>query len=149
MKVQTKLVLGFGTVILATLVLAVTALVSIASIQSTTGDLVGTRLPQTKLVSDITEAIYSSAIHIDEAIMADSLEAANAELEATDSNRKVTNENMAKLKASLASDREKTQYQAVLDQRAPYVSTRDELIKHTRSGRKAEALKQMPELKRL
>jgi methyl-accepting chemotaxis protein len=100
-------------------------------------------------VAEINEAIYTSAIHIDEALLADTTTSVHEELEQTTSNRKATNENMDKLKASLSTDREKALYQAILDKRSPYAAKRDELIKLAGDGHKAEAIQGLSALKPL
>jgi methyl-accepting chemotaxis protein len=149
MTIKGKLFIGFAVIIAATLAVALTALVALSSLSANIDNLLETRIPQMKRTSDIAKAIYTSGIHIDEALLAGNQETVNQELELTTTNRTVTNENMAKLKASLVTDQEKTLYQAIIDQRTPYVAKRDELVKLAAAGRKDEAIEQMATLKPL
>jgi methyl-accepting chemotaxis protein len=149
MKIRTKLFIGFGIIIMTGCVVTLTALFAISSLSSNIDELLGRRMPQLQTVADIQEAIYTSAIHIDEAIMADGIENVNAELDATTVNRKATNENMEKLKTSLSTDRGKALYQMIIDKRAPYVAKRDKLIALSREGKTEEARQGLAELKPL
>ncbi len=149
MKIRTKLLLGFGVIILSTLVLAATGALAIASLSANVDNLLLRRVPQISRVSAVDMAIYSSALHIDEAMMAGDQDAANAELEQTNTNRKATNENMEMLKASVVSERGRARFQAVVDSRTPYLAVRDRLIKLTREGKPQEAMKGLPELKQV
>jgi len=149
MKIRTKMLIGFGVTLLAALSVATTALLAISTLSASMEDLLGTRIPQLKRVSDITEAVETSAFHIDEANLASDPATVQAELELTGVNRKATNENMAQLKASLATPEGRSLFQAILDKRAPYMAARDGLIKLAGEGKKAESIQAMPTVKPL
>jgi len=149
MKIKTKLFLGFGVISSAAVAVALAALLAISSLSASIDNLLEVRIPQLRRVSEITEAIHTSAIHIDEALLADTMDSVHDELEQTTTNRKATNENMEKLKASLATDQEKALYQAIIDKRAPYVAMRDQLVKLAGEGHKAEATQRLSGLKPL
>ena len=149
MRVRSKLFIAFGVIIFASVAVALVALLALSSLSASIDNLLDTRIPQLQRVSAIDEAIYTSAIHIDEALLAGDPASVHEELEQTTTNREATNENMGKLKASLASDQEKALYQAIIDKRTPYVAKRDELVKLAGDGRKAEAVQQLDALKSL
>jgi len=149
MKIRTKLFIGFGVIISAACAIALAALLTLSQLSASIDNLLLVRIPQLKRVSEIAEAIYTSAIHIDEALLAENLEGARAELELTNANRKATNENMERLKASLATAQEKALFQAIIDRRTPYIAKRDGLIKLAGEGRKAEAVQALAALKPL
>jgi methyl-accepting chemotaxis protein len=149
MRIRTKLFIGFGIMVTAIAAVAVTALVASGSLSANVGNLLGTRMPQFHDVSGITEGIYSSALHIDEALISDDPATVQAELDLTSANSQATNAHMARLKASLRTEREKALLQAIGDRRAPYLAVRNELIKQIREGRKAEAQQKLTLLKPL
>ncbi|MBJ6724975.1 methyl-accepting chemotaxis protein [Geomesophilobacter sediminis] len=148
-SIKGKLFLGFGIIAVTGAIVALTAGYAISVLSSNIDSLLDTRLPQVELVRKINEAIYTSAVHIDEAILATTQDNALAELEVTTSNRKATNENMEKLKKSLTSDQEKALYQVILDNRKPYVEARDQVIKLVKDGKRDEAVQAMPSVKQL
>jgi methyl-accepting chemotaxis protein len=149
LSIKSKLFIGVGVMIIVSVVVALTSLYSISLLSSNIGNVVGTRMPQSKRVADITEAIETSALHIDEAALADNQATVQKELEYTSSNRKATNENMKQLKESMASEEEKSLFQTVLDARASYMKSRDALIELVREGRKEEAHQALESVKPL
>jgi len=149
MKIRSKLFIGFGVISASAVIAALAALVALSALSSSLDDMLSRRMPQLRAVSDITEAVYSSAVRIDEAIMADSPEGVAANLATMDGNRKITLANMDKLKASLNTDEGKAFYQAIIDKRTPYAKMRDELMQMARDGKKAEAERQLPTLAKL
>ena len=89
-----------------------------------------------KGVASITEAIYSSNLHIDEAIIASDMDTTLKEIEAMGKNRTETNKNMDDLKASVTTEKGKALYQAIVDKRGPYIKERDRLIALLKEGKK-------------
>jgi methyl-accepting chemotaxis protein len=149
LQIKTKLFIGFGLIIVAAVGVAVTALFAISSLSSSVNDLVGTRIPQLQRAAMINEAIRSSAQAINDAYLVDGAEQVRAELEATASNRKSTNEAMDKLKSSLATDREKELFGNIVTKRTPYVTERDHIIQLVRDGKREEAHREFITIKPL
>ena len=149
MKIRTKLLLGFGVILLSAVAVACTALVAISSLRANIDHLLGIRVPQLRRIAEIDEAVASSTIHIDEAIIAGDHDTVLAELALTNVNRAATNENMAQLKTSLASDQGQALFQAVIDKRKPYMVMRDTVIGYTKDGKKTEAQQALTDLKQL
>jgi len=139
LKIKTKLLIGFGVIILAALLVAATALYSISSLNARVESLLGTRIPQLQRAALINEAIRSSAQAINDAYLVNGPDEVRAELEATASNRKSTNEAMEQLQASLATEHEKQLYGNIVTKRTPYVKERDRVIQLIKDGKKEEA----------
>jgi methyl-accepting chemotaxis protein len=135
--------------IVAVAAVALAAMVAASSFNANISTLLDRRIPQLQEVAAITQAIYNSALHIDEAVIADDAETIHAELEATSTNKQATTENVKKLQASIRTDQERALVQAINDRRAPYLAVRDRLIKHILEGNKAEAKLDLPVMKPL
>jgi methyl-accepting chemotaxis protein len=149
MKIRTKLLLGFGVILFCSMAVALAALHAISSLSANVANLLGTRVPQLQRVAEIDEAVYTSAIHIDEAIMASDPETVRVELAFTSANRAATNENMKQLKASLVTEQGQALFRAVIDKRKPYMAMRDVLIDLAKDGKKSAAEQGLPALKPL
>ena len=147
MKIKTQLSIGFAIMIVAVGAVALTALLAASSLSANVGDLLTVRIPQLHRVADIDEAIFSSALHLDEAIITTDQAASLADLEAMNANRQATTDNMAKLKGSLATGREKELFQAIIDTRDAYTVVRTRMIQLVKAGQKAEAEQGLPALK--
>ncbi len=147
--IRTKLLGGFGFVALLGVIIAITALYNISVFIDNVDDLLGRRMPQVEGVASITEAIYNSSLHIDEAILAGDMETTLKELEVTGKNRAATNENMDNLKRSVANEKGKSLYQAIVNKREPYIKVRDHLIALLKEGRKEEVFREHEYLKPL
>jgi methyl-accepting chemotaxis protein len=147
--IRTKLLGGFGAVALLGAIIALTALYNISIFINDVDDILGRRMPQVEGVGSIIAAIYSSSLHIDEAILAGDMETTLKELEVTGKNRAAVNELMDNLKKSVATEKGKDLYQAIVDKREPYIKVRDRLIALLKEGRKEEALREHESLKPL
>jgi methyl-accepting chemotaxis protein len=140
LSIKLKLIVGICVVIFTLIAGAGTSIYCISELNGNIDTVAGTRMPQLQRAAAITEAIHTSAIHIDEAMLARDPETVRKELEITVSNRKETNENMDRLKSSLTTEKEKELFQKVLDSRKPYVQARDGMIALVKEGKKEEAL---------
>jgi methyl-accepting chemotaxis protein len=149
LKIKAKLFIGFGIILFTSAVVALTAFYAISSLNSNIANLLDTRIPQMKRVADISQAISSSALHIDEAIMAEASDSTRSELTPTAGNQKGTTDNMEKLKASLLSEKETALFQAVSNKKDSYSATRNEVVSLLNDGNKHEALKALKELRSL
>jgi methyl-accepting chemotaxis protein len=146
-KIKVKLFIGFGIIMLTCGLVALTAIYAISRLDANIVNLLETRIPQMKRVAEITQAVSSSALHIEDAMMASDQDSALAELSSAAQNQKVTSENLEKLKASLPSEKEKALFQALAAKRAPYVTLRNQLVSQLTEGKKTEALKTLRELR--
>ena len=147
MKIRRKLFIGFGIISFTSAVVALTAFYAITSLNTNIVQLLDTRIPQMKSVADINQAISSSTLHIDEAmLLAHGSDAAKAELASLAGNQKAAAETIDKLKATLSSEKEKYLFNAVSAKRASYSTSQNEVVSLLNEGKKAEALKALKEL---
>ena len=142
-----KLFIGFGIIMSTSVIVALTAIYTISKLDANIDNLLETRVPQMKRVAEINQAVSSSAIHIEDAMMATDHNGALNEIAAASVNQKVTSENLEKLKASLPSEKEKALFQALATKRAPYLALRNQVAALLTAGKKEAALKSLRELK--
>jgi len=147
LKIKMKLFMGFGIIMFTCTLVALTALYAISKLDANIVNLVDTRIPQIKRVAEINQAVSSSALHIEDAMMAADHDTAMAELALAATNQKVTAENLEKVKESLPSDKEKALFQALAAKRAPYVNLRNQLVSFLTEGNKNAAMKTLRELR--
>ena len=147
LKIKMKLFIGFGIIIFTCALVALTALYAISKLDANIDNLLETRIPQMKRVAEITQAVSSSALHIEDAMMASDQDEAMKELASAATNQKVTSENLEKLKASLPSDKEKALFQSLANKRAPFVATRNQVVSLLTNGKKEAALKALRALR--
>ena len=149
LNIKMKLFIGFGVLMFLCTIVALTASYSISRLDSNIANLMNTRIPQIKLVADINVAISSSALHIEEAMMARDAATTKAELAPLAANQKAAGESMERLKTSLSSEKEKALFQAVASKRAPYSATRNQVVALLVEGKKESASRLLAELRPL
>jgi methyl-accepting chemotaxis protein len=147
LKIKTKLLIGFGIIVFSLVLVALTALLAISSLSANVDSLLNKRLGQLKSTASISEAVRTSALTLNDAYLLDGADAVQKELETTAYTRKVAVDNMAKLKATLLSEKGRQLYQNVVDKRTPYAAERDKIIKLLKEGKKAEALEEFKIIK--
>ena len=149
LKIKLKLFIGFGIIMFICAMVAITALYAISKLDANIENLVDTRIPQMKRVAEISQALSSSALHIEDAMMADNRDEVTTELTSASVNQKATTENFDKLKGSLVSEKEKSVFQALVARRAPYTAARNQLVNLLKEGNKEGALKSLKEVRPL
>jgi len=149
MKIRTKLLTGFGILILFSIVMALAATYAISLLNANIDNILGTRIPQLKNATRIIENIRGSNQSMNDAYFIEGAGAIEAELQSTASNSKSTSEAMDALKASLVTDKEKQLYQNILDQRVPYLAQRNRIIACLKAEDKAGALEEFKKIKPL
>jgi methyl-accepting chemotaxis protein len=148
-KIRMKLFIGFGIITATATVIALTALYSLSVSGKNFNDLLNARLPQMNRVALINQTASINALFLSEAMMIEDAETVRAQLATLASSQKTNTENFEKLKASLSSEKEKALFQTVLSRRAPYSSTRNQVVASLAEGRKDGALKALKELRPL
>jgi methyl-accepting chemotaxis protein len=149
MKIKTKLVIGFGALLVASIVVALTALYSISFLSTDVNNLTAKRIPQLQLSSKINRNVLTAAIALNDAYIDEGPDGAQKLIEATTNTRKATLESMEKLKASLTTDKEKQLFQNIVGQRTPYAAERDKIINLLKEGEKPEATVEFKTIKPL
>jgi methyl-accepting chemotaxis protein len=149
MKIRTKLIIGFGILVVTVISVALTALYAITSLSTNVDSLLNNRIPQLHGASTMVNASSSSIIALSDTYMDESPDAITKMVALAAGNRKAASEAMEKLKNSLAADNEKLMYQSILDKRTVYAAGRDKVIAALKSGDKPAALAAIQELKPL
>ena len=147
MQIRNKLFLGFGVITLAAVAVAGVALLVQASLGSSIENLVMVRMPQQKAAAIMVENIYSSALHMDDALLEDNPDGVKSDLEMTNSNRKSTLENMELLKQTCSADQELQLFNRIVEKRAPYLSPRELVIQLAKEGKRSQAQQALATLK--
>src|SRR6266568_180178 len=70
LKIKMKLFVGFGIIMFTCALVALTALYAISKLDGNIVNLLETRIPQMKRIADINQAVFSSALHIEDAMIA-------------------------------------------------------------------------------
>lgn len=146
MKIRTKLFVGFGVMIVLVLAVAITAALSIASISKNIDDIVDIRIPQKDMLADLHGAIQDAASHLRDAIIAETPQGVEKNLQALTAAQSKVGELFEKIKASLTTEKGKALYQAILDKRKAYIEVRNQVTQLLKEGKKKDALALMPKL---
>ena len=149
MKIRTKLIIGFGILIVTVISVAVTALYAISSLSFNVDSLLNNRIPQLHSASTMVNSSSSSTIAMSDAYLDEGPDALPNMIALAAGNRKATLESMDRLKASLVADKEKLMYQDILDKRTVYAAARDKVIVGLKAGDKPAALAALNEVKPL
>ena len=140
LKIRTKLLFGFGSLIILSVVMAIMAYVAVSVLSVNIDDLSKRRVPQTVWLGNVSEALTANTVALQKAALAEDKESMEKALSEMGEIRKTINENLDKLKPSLTTERGKELYQTILDKRKPVAETRDQMVKFLREGKKKEAL---------
>jgi len=148
-RIKMKLFIGFGIITLLATVIALTAIYSVSASGTNFNNLLNARLPQMNRVALINQTASLNALSLSEAMMIEDTEAVRTHLATLAQSQKTNTENFEKLKASLSSEKEKSLFQSVTSRRAPYSSTRSQVVALLTEGKKEGALKALRELRPL
>ncbi len=148
-KIKTQLVIGFGALIVLTVVLAFTAYSSMSSLSGSIRELGTRRITEAFILGDLKENILTATIYLQKALIAENKEDMDKSIENMLGTRKSINNNFDKLKALVESEKGKSLYQAMLDARKPTAGTRDQLVKYLKDGNKQEAQRMLAQLEPL
>jgi len=147
MKIRIKLFIGFGIIMFTCAIVALTALYAISKLDANIIALSDTRIPQMKSIAEITQAVSSSALHIEDAVMATDQAAVEVDLGAAAANQKAAAESLEKLKNALTSENGKALFQTLAARRAPYLAIQKQVVDLLSEGKKEAALKALREIK--
>jgi methyl-accepting chemotaxis protein len=139
MKIRSKLLIGFGIMIVAATAISLTAFFSMAVLGTNINELGNTRLPQSVILGDLTESILVATNYLQKGFMTENKENLDKAIGGMLGTRKVITENFDKLKTTLVTREGKELYQAMVDARKPNAAKRDEIVKALQAGNKQEA----------
>jgi methyl-accepting chemotaxis protein len=118
LKVGTRLALGFGAVVVLLLVISVTSVLRLASVNAATTVIMEDRYPKTVLANDILERTIDNGRQMRSMVLASSeVEQAQYKQKIV-ANRASNNESLSKLEADLHSDKGRTIVKDISDKRA-------------------------------
>lgn len=140
MKIKTRLILGFGIVILLAVGIGLSSYVAISALSNDVQDLGKRRLPQIIILGDLTENILVATTHLQKAFLVDNRADLDKAIESMLKTRKGITDAFDKLKALVQTEKGKALYQAMVDARKPNVDMRNQIVKALQEGNKKEAV---------
>ena len=149
LMIRTKLIIGFGVLIVLAIGLALTAYSSISVLRGDILEMGNKRIPQVVILGDLTENILTATTHLQKAFIVENKDDMERAIEEMLGTRKSINDNFDKLKSLVQSEKGKSLYQAMLDARKPTAGTRDQVVKLLKEGNKKEAVQMLAKLEPL
>jgi methyl-accepting chemotaxis protein len=139
MKIGTRLVLGFGMLIMLMLVIAFTGVTRLASIDKQLDIIVHDRYPKTVWANNIIDGVNRIARSMRNIIIMDDKNSVIKEIEGIRESRKSIGENIDKLEKTIKSEKGKEIIKAVKDLRSAYINEQESFMKLIENGKKDEA----------
>jgi len=140
MKIKTRLILGFGIVILLAVGIGLSSYVAISALSNDVQDLGKRRLPQIIILGDLTENILVATTHLQKAFLVDNRADLDKAIESMLKTRKGITDAFDKLKVLVQTEKGKALYQAMVDARKPNADMRNQIVKALQEGNKKEAV---------
>jgi methyl-accepting chemotaxis protein len=140
MKIKTRLILGFGIVILLAVGIGLSSYVAISALSNDVQDLGKRRLPQIITLGELTENILVATTYLQKAFLVDNRADLDKAIESMLKTRKGITDAFDKLKALVQTEKGKALYQAMVDARKPNVDMRNQIVKALQEGNKREAV---------
>ena len=141
MKVGTRLGLGFGTVIMLLIIVALLGITNMRGIQAELDDIVHDEFPKTVEANNVIDAVNGIGIFMRDSLLVTGQENIQKELNGIPPLRKTIKENVEKLQATIHSEKGKAALGKILDLRAKYIASQDAFIKLQAEGKTLEAKK--------
>lgn len=139
MTVGKRLGLGFGAVIALMIIVALIGITNMRSIQAQLDDIVNDEFPKTVQANNMVDGINAIGIFMRDSLLVTGQEDIQKELAGIEEKRKVIDDSLEKLQASITSEKGKTMLAKVLDARTKYADSQDAFIKLQKEGKQAEA----------
>ncbi len=140
MKVKTRLLLGFGIVILLAVAVGFSSYMAISALSDDVQDLGKRRLPQIIILGDLTENILVATTYLQKAFLVDNRADLDKAIEGMLKTRKGITDAFDKLKVLVETEKGKALYQAMVDARKPNADMRNQIVKALQAGNKKEAV---------
>jgi methyl-accepting chemotaxis protein len=140
MKIGTKLVVGFGIVIILLVLMGTIAALSLTSTSKAVNDINAVTIPQKDSLATITRGILSTAWHMRDAMVADGQQNINRYLTLMQANPKLVTDAYEHLKLSLTTEKGKKLYENVLEKRKAYNAVRGPIVQALKEGKQKEAI---------
>jgi methyl-accepting chemotaxis protein len=139
MKIGTRLMAGFGTMVVLLVAIFTLSLVRLASLNHDVEDLVNDKIVKANLINSIGDQVDLTARAIRNIVLSDDLNVMTKEAERITAARKRNTESFASLEKLVKSDEGKALLKAAKDARGPYSEASDLTEKLAMAGKSAEA----------
>jgi methyl-accepting chemotaxis protein len=149
MKIKTRLLIGFGVVLLLTLVVGITAYMAIASFSEDIQVLGKKRMTQMIVLGDLKENILIASTNMQKAFLAENRTELDNAIEGMLKTRKAITESFDQLKKLIYTEKGKALYAAMEEARKPNAAMRDQIVKALQEGNKKEALQLLAKYEQL
>ena len=143
LSIKTRLLAGFGTVMVMAGLLAVTALMSIHTINGEIETVVNDRWPKTVRANDITDNVNIIARSLRNALLLKDPDEVEKEIQRLGEARKIVGERIENLVKSVHTDKGKELLNAVKEAREAYIAVTQETMTLIKEGRKDAAVAQL------
>jgi methyl-accepting chemotaxis protein len=139
LKLGLKLAIGFGSVVLLLIVVAVVGIMRVSELDSNIENMVNDKYPKTVIANSIIDIVNEDARSLRNVIISVDKDDMLKQKARIDDNRKKAGDFYETLQKTILSDKGKEVLKTVLDARAEYVKTRDKTLEQAINGQKAEA----------
>jgi methyl-accepting chemotaxis protein len=139
MRIKTRLMAGFGVMMLLTLVIAGVGILRITNVGSHVKDIVNDKWPKTEWSNEIVDNINVVARALRNGILLHDKGKIQEEMGRIAEAGKVIDDRIDKLQKGIHTDKGKELLQRLVESRKEYVEAREPVIKAIRDGRQAEA----------
>jgi len=143
LSIKTRLLAGFGTVMVMAGLLAVTALMSIHTINGEIETVVNDRWPKTVRANDITDNVNIIARSLRNALLLKDPDEVEKEIQRLGEARKIVGERIENLVKTMHTDKGKELLNAVKEAREAYIAVTQETMTLIKEGRKDAAVAQL------
>ncbi|WP_224956567.1 methyl-accepting chemotaxis protein [Geomonas subterranea] len=145
-NLRVKLLVGFGITSAVSVILAMTAFYGMSTVDRSARSLADRQIGQMRTMAEISSANAGARQRLAEAMATGGLAAARVELNAGAASEKAVTDQIGKLTATLATDKEKALYQALTAKLAAGQSARGRALRLASQGDKEQALQALREV---
>lgn len=139
LKIKTRLLIGFGTLMAMGGLMALTAFITTSILSREIDDVSKRRMAQSMAVSNLSEAIVKTVVLLQKAALEDNKEALDRAIAQMLDLKKDASGYVETLKASVRTPEGKKKIETVISKRGPMGETREAIIKALQAGNKKEA----------
>ncbi|MDO8931558.1 MAG: MCP four helix bundle domain-containing protein, partial [Rhodocyclaceae bacterium] len=140
LKIGVRLGAGFAIVILLLVVIAFIGVTRMSAINTDLNDIVNDKFPKTVQANDMVDSLNVIARRMRNALLENTAEKVQKELDDIPAQRKIIGERLEKLEATIHSEKGKEKLAKLKEIRAAYVPLQDKFIELTKAGKKDEAV---------
>ncbi|MFA6015234.1 MAG: methyl-accepting chemotaxis protein [Gallionellaceae bacterium] len=139
MKVGTRLALGFGSVIILMIIIAVLGITNMRTVEGELNDIVGDKFPKTVWANNMVDGVNNIARAMRNALLEKEAAKIQKEIDRIGEQREFIKENLIKLEETIKSPEGIAVLNKVKDARSAYVGGQDTFLTLMKEGKQAEA----------